>query len=68
MSSTSELVTAEDLAARLHLSPETIRLWTRESFIPAIRITGKVIRYDTTEVVQALRRRSDERSEKGGHQ
>jgi len=62
----SELLTTSELADRLRLRPDTIRLWTRESIIPAIRITGKVIRYDPVEVERALRERSDERARKGG--
>ena len=59
-------MTANELADLLRLKPDTIRLWTRESIIPAIRITGKVIRYDPVEVERALRGRSDERARKGG--
>ena len=65
MHSTTQLLTADELANLLRLRPDTIRLWTRESIIPAIRITGKVIRYDPVEVERALRDRSDERARKG---
>ena len=65
MHSTTQLLTANELANLLRLRPDTIRLWTRESIIPAIRITGKVIRYDPVEVERTLRERSDERSRKG---
>ena len=57
----SEMVTAEELAERLRVRPDTIQLWTREGLIPAIRVNAKVIRYDPDEVEQALRQRSDER-------
>ena len=66
MHSTTQLLTANELADLLRLRPDTIRLWTRESIIPAIRITGKVIRYDPVEVERALRDRSDRRATKGG--
>ena len=46
----SNFETAEELAERLRLRPDTIRLWTRQGIIPAIRVTGKVIRYDPAEV------------------
>ena len=65
MHSTTQLLTANELADLLRLRPDTIRLWTRDSIIPAIRITGKVIRYDPVEVERALRDRSDERARKG---
>ena len=66
MHSTTQLLTANELADLLRLRPDTIRSWTRDSIIPAIRITGKAIRYDPVEVARALRDRSDERARKGG--
>ena len=62
----SELLTAEEMAERLRLRPDTIRLWTRQGIIPAVRITGKVVRYDPEDVDRAVRQRSDERGRKGG--
>ena len=59
-----ELVTTEELANYLHLRPPTIRLWAREGIIPAIHITGRVVRYDAAEVEKALRQRSAERQAK----
>ena len=61
-----EFLTAKQLANLLGLRPDTIRLWTRESIIPAIHVTGKVIRYDPAEVHRALRKRSDDYWNKGG--
>lgn len=57
-----QLLTASELAHRLRLRPDTVKQWTREGILPAIRITGKVIRYDLAEVRGALKRISDERS------
>jgi excisionase family DNA binding protein len=54
-------MTADELADVWKLQAETIRLWTRQGIIPAIRMTGKVVRYDPVEVEEALRRRSAER-------
>jgi excisionase family DNA binding protein len=51
----TELLTADELAARLHLRPSTIRRWRREGRIPAVRPTPKVVRYDLAEVVRAMR-------------
>lgn len=60
-----QLLTADEVAERLRLRPETVKLWTREGLIPAIRITGKVIRYDFAQVEAALKRRSDQRKQGG---
>ncbi len=51
----TELLTANELADRLHLRPSTIRRWAREGRIPAVRVTAKVVRYDLVEVVRAVR-------------
>lgn len=57
----STFLTVNEIADRLRLRPDTIRLWTREGILPAIHITGKVIRYDPEEVERALRKRSADR-------
>ena len=49
------LLTAEELGQRLRVQPSTIKRWSQEGMIPALRLTGKVIRFDFAEVVQALR-------------
>ena len=61
MEMTSELITAAEIGERLRVRPETIRLWTLDGIIPAVRITGKVIRYDVVEVIAALRQRSQQK-------
>lgn len=53
-----EFLTAGELAVRLGLTLDTIRRWTRDDLIPAIRVTAKVVRYDPVEVERALRERS----------
>ena|GEM_PF-639417 len=53
----NDLLKAEDLAERLQVRPETVKTWTRDNVIPAIRINPRVIRYDYAEVVDALKRR-----------
>jgi len=50
-----QLLTAVELASRLKLKPETIRQWTRKKIIPCIRVTNKVIRYEFSTVVEALK-------------
>lgn len=50
----TEFLTAEQLAERLRLTPETIRRWARGKRIPSVRITPKVIRFNWEEVARAL--------------
>jgi excisionase family DNA binding protein len=54
MKEATELLTAEELAKRLRVTTETIRLWTRRGLIPSLRPTPKVIRYNADAVMQAL--------------
>ncbi len=49
-----EILTAEELAARLKVRPTTIREWGRDGRIPTVRITQKVIRYDADAVMRSL--------------
>lgn len=50
-----ELLTADEVADRLRVQPSTIRRWTQEKKIPAVRLTPKVVRYEFDAVVDALR-------------
>jgi excisionase family DNA binding protein len=50
----NEILTAAELAERLKVRPTTIREWTRDKLIPAVRITPKVIRYDLDAVIRVL--------------
>jgi excisionase family DNA binding protein len=52
-----ELLTAEQLAHRLQVSPRTVKQWARTGRIPELRLSAKVRRFDLAEVVQALRPR-----------
>lgn len=64
----SELLTAEQLAERLKISPHTVRLWSTDERIPTIWLSRTVRRFDLAEVVDALRAASFERrpqTEKG---
>ena len=56
------LLTIEEVALRLNLSPKTVAGWHRAGLIPRVKITQRVIRLSWTEVVAALRRNAD----KGG--
>lgn len=65
-----ELLTTEELSHKLQLAPSTIRRWVRANRIPAIRVTAKVIRFDYSDVCEALRDGSDRSGEpaaEGGH-
>ena len=62
----TDLLTADEVAERLRVSPRTIRAWTLEGLIPAIRITGKVIRYDLEAVLKAVRTNATQRSQAEG--
>lgn len=52
-----ELVTAEELGARLRVRPSTVKLWTKEGIIPAIPINKKIVRYSVRRVMDALEAR-----------
>jgi predicted site-specific integrase-resolvase len=52
-----ELLTAEQLANSLGIKPRTVREWHRAGYIPATRLTPKVIRYDLGQVVATLKER-----------
>jgi DNA-binding transcriptional MerR regulator len=49
-----EILTAKDLAERLQLKPETIRLWARRGLIPSLRPTPKVLRFQLESVLAAI--------------
>ena len=53
------LLTAEEVADALQVRPSTIRLWARRGWIPTIRLTPKVVRYDLASVVRAMKNRQD---------
>ena len=54
MKQATELLTTQELATRLRVSPETVRGWARRGLIPTLRISPKVIRYDLAAVLAAL--------------
>jgi excisionase family DNA binding protein len=55
VNASGELLTSEELARCLRVRPATIRLWAREGLIPAVRIGGKVLRFDLADVLVALK-------------
>lgn len=52
-----ELLTAQELAERLRVSPETVRAWARRGVIPSIHVSPKAIRFDAEAVLQAIHAR-----------
>jgi excisionase family DNA binding protein len=50
-----DFITAEELAERLRLSADTIRLLARQGRIPSVRIGHKTIRFDLDAVARVLR-------------
>lgn len=65
MSIATELLTAEELAGRLHIRPDTVRSWARRGLIPKVQLSPKVIRFDQAAVVEAM---TKQETEKGGAQ
>ena len=58
------LITADELGKRLNLSTDTIRKWARAGIIPCLKLSGKVVRFDSTEVEDALRKRAAQSEER----
>jgi len=50
-----ELLTADEMAARLRIQPETLRGWARRGFVPRIVASPKVIRFEPAAVIDALK-------------
>jgi len=57
------LLTTLEIAERFRVSTETIRLWSREGLIPAIRIRSNVVRYDYLQVLAVLKKAAVDRPE-----
>ena len=51
------LMTAEELAEALAVSPDTVREWARKQRIPAVHISAKVVRFDWQTVLRELAKR-----------
>ena len=49
-------LTAAELARHLRVTTPTVLRWHRAGKIPAVRITAKVLRFDLTDVLTALKR------------
>ncbi len=51
------LMTAEELADALAVSPATIMDWARKDMIPAVRISDRTVRFDWHTVLRELAKR-----------
>lgn len=49
-----KLVTAEEIAQELRVSPSTIIEWGRQGKIPRVKISPKIIRYDKDNTLLVL--------------
>lgn len=58
MERATELLTTQELAKRLRVSPETVRDWARRGRIPRLRLSPKAIRYSAEAVLAALSKTS----------
>ena len=54
MKQTKELLTADELARRLRVRPDTVRNWARRKLIPRLQLSPKVIRFDLQAVIEAV--------------
>jgi len=57
MAAEISLLSASELAERLHLCPATVHAWTKKGIIPAVRINPRVIRFQLNAVLAALENR-----------
>ncbi|MCK4658242.1 MAG: hypothetical protein KAV82_01865 [Phycisphaerae bacterium] len=58
-----ELLTAEMMAKRLHVRPETVREWGRRGVIPKVQFSRKVIRFDPAAVTKSRTHKENKKSE-----
>jgi excisionase family DNA binding protein len=59
----AELLTADELAARLRVKPDTIKQWARRGHIPTVRFSPKVVRFNLSAVLAAIERQNQEARE-----
>lgn len=54
-----ELLTLDELAARLRIHPDTVRGLYRRKVIPGIKLGHRTLRFEYSKVLEALRRAGD---------
>jgi len=52
----AKLLTAEEIAKELNVSPSTITEWGRQGKIPRVKVSYKIIRFDHDAILSALSR------------
>ena len=50
----TDLLTADELAAYLRVSPYTVRDWARKGIVPEVRMSPKIRRFRLADVLRAL--------------
>jgi predicted site-specific integrase-resolvase len=60
----TDLLTADQLAERLHIRPRTVQTWARQGRIPTLKLSPKVVRFDWFAVLAALREHAKRREVK----
>ena len=58
-----EIVTVTQLAKRLQLKPETVRIWARKGLIPSLHPTPKTLRFEIDSVLTAMEKITTRRME-----
>ena len=54
VSTDSRLLTFQDVAERLQVTPRAVRIWAKRGVLPSVRITTKTIRFDPDAIEKHL--------------
>ena len=55
---TPKLISAKELGERYSVSSKTIRNWALSSFLPAVRLSSRCVRFDLEQCDAAIKRRT----------
>jgi DNA-binding transcriptional MerR regulator len=50
-----KLLTRKELAHKFHVTPKTIKRWTQQGLLKAVRVSARTIRYEDAEVLRLVR-------------